>query len=513
MKRSRSAVLLAASALCWLLPASVLAAQPASADAPTDDVAAPEEGADAEPAPSEEPTPEAAAEPVPEADTPPEEPVAPAEEAAAPEPTPAPPPPETEPEEAVAPAPEPAPDAAKTEEKADPGDRFKPSNQDMLLGKHEVDNTKSHYKPGTGLTFVSKDGRFKLATRLRAQFRYTLEREGESGDTLHGLTIRRARLQFKGHVFNEHNKFKTEFALSPRDMAYDGTVRRTPILDWYFDFDYLRDLTLRVGQYKLNYSRQRVVSSGDLQLVDRSIANGEFTIDRDIGVELLSKNLGGWDKLRYHAGVFFGEGRDQWELDRFEMLYVGRIEVLPLGMFQDYKEADFSRSMKPRLSLGVGYAFHDGAKGLRTTRGPTPTDEGTTDYHNANVDLMFKFAGFSVFSDFFWRDGRRTFGDAMVDDGMGNLVLAEREAARNGLGWSAAAGYLIPRVPFEIAGRYSQIRRLKTTSLEDKDSAGGGVSYYFAGHPLKLQLDYFHQWTGPVEEGDDIVRLQLQAAF
>ena len=507
MMRSRSTFVVAA--LSWLLPTSALAAAPPEG-APADEVAAPTDSAEAEAVPAEAPEAEATPEPVLEADLPPEEPAAPAQEAPAPEPTPA-PPPKPAPEAESQPAP--AATTTATEEAAEPGERLKPPKEGELMGKHAVDNTTAHYKPGTGLTFVSKDGRFKLATRLRAQFRYTLEREGESGDTLHGLTIRRARLQFKGHVFNEHNKFKTEFAVSPRDMAYDGTVRRTPILDWYFDFDYLRDLTLRVGQYKLNYSRQRVVSSGDLQLVDRSIANGEFTIDRDIGVELLSKNLGGIDKLRYHAGVFFGEGRDQWELDRFEMLYVGRIEVLPFGMFTDYKEADFERSTKPRLSLGVGYAFHDGAKGLRGTRSPTPTDGGTTDYHNANVDLMFKIAGFSVFSDFFWRDGRRTFGDAMVDDGMGNLVLAEREAARNGLGWSAAAGYLIPRVPFEIAGRYSQIRRLKTTSLEDKDSAGGGLSYYFAGHPLKLQLDYFHQWTGAVEDGDDIVRLQLQAAF
>ncbi|MBL4683536.1 MAG: hypothetical protein JKY37_03015, partial [Nannocystaceae bacterium] len=348
------------------------------------------------------------------------------------------------------------------------------------------------------------------------QFRYTLENEDESGDTSHGLQIRRARLQFKGHVFNKHNKFKTEFALSPRDMGFDGSVtHRTPILDWYFDFDYFRDLTVRIGQAKVPYSRQRVVSSGDLQLVDRSLANGEFNLDRDIGIDIRSKDFRGLDKLRYYAGVFFGEGRDQYQPSNFEMFYLARVEVLPLGMFKDYKEADFKRSLHPRVALGAAYAFVDGAVGNRGVRGSTPSDGGTTDYHNVTADVVFKIAGFSLFSDVFFRQGRRNFGEAVVVGDMGLEMPAARELARNGLGWSATAGYLIPRLPLEFAARYSQVNPLgDATSLSRKDEVGGGTSYYFAGHPLKLQLDYFAQYgDGQLKHSDHIIRLQLQAAF
>ena len=33
------------------------------------------------------------------------------------------------------------------------------------------------------------------------------------------------------------------------------------------------------------------------------------------------------------------------------------------------------------------------------------------------------------------------------------------------------------------------------TSLGREDAVGGGLSYYIAGHPWKIQSDYFHSWV------------------
>ncbi|MCX4247809.1 porin [Paraliomyxa miuraensis] len=429
---------------------------------------------------------------------------------------------------AFAPAPATNPDATEADPAKEPvlaeevvdhrdGAHLRPRGEDELLDEHPVDMGKATFEPGNGLALESKDGRFALATRLRAQFLYTLEHEDATDETSHGFQIRRARLQFKGHVFGEHNKFKTELALSPRDMGHDGdTTRRTPILDWYFDFDYLRDLTVRVGQYKVPFSRQRVVSSGDLELVDRSLANGEFNLDRDVGIDLRSKDFRGLGKLRYYAGVYLGEGRDPFQTSNFDMFYLGRVEVLPLGKFEDYEEGDFERTLRPRLSLGAAYGYVDGGIGNRGNRGSTPSDGGTTDTHNVTADLMFKIAGFSLFADVYYRQGHRNFGDATVIDDMGDEVLAPREMARDGLGWSATASYLVPRVPFQIAARYGQIGPLDSarSALGRRDEVGGGMSYYFAGHPLKLQLDVFGRFDdGNVRDAEEVVRLQLQAAF
>ncbi len=423
--------------------------------------------------------------------------------------------------------------ASQSDEDANP---LVPPKQDMLLGKHTTEGGKSYYKPGTGLVIESADGRFMMAPRLRVQMRYQFDADGRDDDVefSHVYQIRRARLQFKSHVFNKHNKMKAEFAFSPRDLSQgaDGPGR-TPLLSWYAEFDYLRDFTIRMGQYKIPYSRQRVVSSGDLELVDRSLAQGEFNHDRDIGIDFRSKDVGGLGgRLRYYAGVYMGEGRDFGDRNAtkdFKLHYLGRIEVLPMGDFKDYKEADIERNMTPKLSLGMAYAYHDDSQGLRGVLGGTPDDEGTTDYHSMTADYMFKWKGFSSTAEFHWRNGQRNPGDAMIEDPLDptGTIPAPISAARNGIGWFVQAGYLIPRIPFQVAARYSSIRGLGEddpgdltsdpsgfTSLGDRDEVGGGISYYFAGHPLKLQADYFHTWNDrSFGNAIDGLRIQLQVAY
>jgi outer membrane biosynthesis protein TonB len=425
-----------------------------------------------------------------------------------------------------APAPKPVVASSPTPEVAAPEKKVDECREGVsdLVPKKEidlacptpVDASRMKYKPGTGLSISSADDRFALETRLRGQFLYTVENDAAANEVSQGLQIRRARLQFKGHMFNKHNKFKVEFAMSPRDQGFDGAPHQTPILDWYHDFTYLENLSFRVGQYKVPYSRQRVISSGDLELVDRALAQGEFNLDRDVGFDFRSKDFLGLGKLRYYAGMWMGEGRDYRSMDKFEFMYIGRVELLPFGMFEDYEEGDFERTKKPRLSLGAAYAFIDAAHRNRGILGDIPSDGGNTDTHNITGDFVFKILGVSASGEFYWRDGTRSFGDATEIDDMGVEVPAPRERARRGIGWYGQAGYMIPRIPLQVAARYSQTRRLEQdrSTLPEGDEVGGGLSYYFARHPMKLQLDYFHGWEDQqLARGTDRIRLQLQASF
>ncbi len=370
------------------------------------------------------------------------------------------------------------------------------------------------YLPGKGLEARQGDGRMRLITRVRAQFQYSvLNDSAEDQDAEQSFQIRRARLQFLGNFFGRHNKFKIELAYSPRDLSLTTDpvrTRRTPLLTWYGEFDHLRDLTIRLGQYKVPYSRQRVISSGNLQLVDRSIVNGEFNVDRDVGLDIRSKDFLGLGMLRYYLYVGVGEGRDAFQRDDFGMMYIARAEFLPLGMFKDYSEGDLKRTRTPKLSIGAAYAFVDNAKGNRGILGSRFEDGGTTDYHNVTVDLMAKWLGFSLQSEFMWRDGKRFRGDALDD--MGNAVPTE--AARNGFGWFIQAGHILKRIPLEFSARYALIRSTGDSSLSDANELGAAVSYYFARHPLKLQTDYFRLWNQDgFGDGRDQLRVQLQAAF
>lgn len=357
------------------------------------------------------------------------------------------------------------------------------------------------FVPGKGLALKSDNDKFNLVTRVRAQFLYDLLQE--ENEWIQALQIRRARLQFLGHAFNKHNKFKIELAFSPKDLGIkDSTVTKSPLLSWYGEFDYFQNVTLRLGQYKVPFSRQRVISSGNLQMVDRSIVNAEFNLDRDVGLDLRSKNLFGLNCLKYYTGIYMGEGRDAFAAGSFDFMYIARLEVLPFGMFKDYSEADFTRSKKLRVSFGVAYAYVDEAKKNRGIIGSTPKDGGTTDTHNVTADLMAKWSGVSLHSAFMLRTGVRKYGS----DG-------DEEKPRNGYGISNQIGFMLKDIPVEISTRYSFIRPILNSSMTENNELGGAISYYFAQHPLKLQVDYFRLWTKNSSDGDDQIRAQLQLAL
>jgi phosphate-selective porin OprO/OprP len=425
--------------------------------------------------------------------------------------------PDVTPEPPTVATPEPAPVTPPVEAKVEAGDpRFDPT---------PVKATR--FVPGKGFETASKDGRFALQIRARAQIRYELLHPNVAGEsTEQVMMLRRLRLQFQGNVFGKHNRYYIQFGFTDPDMSNavladeEGEIKKNPIRDARVEFDYVRDFTVWAGQMKIPFSRQRVNSSGNLNMVDRSIVNEEFQLDRDIGVQVLSKDIGGKGWFAYQAGVFMGEGRNNWDHSDLGMLYVARFEITPLGKFEDYSEGDVERTPTPKLALGTAYAYQDRGKGTHGVWGPRWADGGTADFHNLGADAIFKFRGLSLNTAFQWRKIVNRKGGGAVDD-EGNLVPIE--IGRSGLGWLGQLGYLVPKVDFEVVARYALVRDVfgDASSLPSRDEAGLAVNYYFAGHNLKLQLDYFRlwddsmgtDWADAAKHGTDRVRLQLQLAF
>lgn len=394
----------------------------------------------------------------------------------------------------------------------------------------DSDLGKSNYKIGKGLTLSSKNGRFSLQIRGRIQLRYDAQHYNRGGEaarpTDHSLQIRRLRLQLRGHVFSPFVKYYFQFGFSPADMQNDmpdepGSIRRNPLRDARIELDRLRDFTVWMGQFKVPFSRQRVNSSSAQNLVDRSIVNSEFNLSRDLGVMVGSKDLGGLDgRLAYSAGVFMGEGRNTFELTDPGLLYVGRLELLPFGKFDDYSEGDLTRSPTPGLSIAAAYAFQDRAHAARGVVGDPPADRGTTNFHHVTSDILFKWHGASLAAAFHLRRGfARRPGDAT--DEAGDPIAPV--AARQGIGVLTQLGYLVPKIPLEIVARHAIVRNIygAESSMLDADEAGGGLNYYFVGHDLKLQLDYFRLWDASLGDttaeaarnGTDRVRVQVQLYF
>lgn len=138
------------------------------------------------------------------------------------------------------------------------------------------------YRSGLGLT--SPDSTFRLNIRFRMQNRASLNLNEHADDTIDGV-VRRLRLRFDGFVGDPRFLYAIQLSFAPGDV---GTVRDgdnlNVIRDAMFFYRPNDRINLGFGQTKLPGNRQRLNSSGALQLTDRSINNARFTIDRDYGV-------------------------------------------------------------------------------------------------------------------------------------------------------------------------------------------------------------------------------------
>lgn len=368
-----------------------------------------------------------------------------------------------------------------------------------------------HLRPGSGLQIESADHAFAVALGAWLQALYALSAQDDH--TAHGLTLRRARLSISGHAFGPHNRLFLQLGVSPIDMQVGPTgVRRTPLLDAYLEFTHLRDLSLRVGQYRVPFSRQRVTPFGNLALIDRAAVNFEFNLDRDLGLHVFSPDLLGLGLLRYQVGIFMGEGRDAQLQGDAGMLYTVRLEALPFGSFDDSSEVDLERSPSPRAALGIGYAFLDAGRGNRGVLGPPPTDGGTTDSHHLTADALFKLRGVTLLLEAHYRNGRRRFGTATIVGEEGMRAPAPREAPRDGYGWFAQVDSVLGRWPLDAAVRYGQIRRQRgASSLTDADELGAGMAWNLATRRFRVQADFFHTFKpGSFRAGRDELRVSAR---
>jgi phosphate-selective porin OprO and OprP len=312
------------------------------------------------------------------------------------------------------------------------------------------------------------------------------------------VMIRRARVTMVGNMWHKKNKYKVELAVSPKDEKVDdeGDLTQTPLLSWQNTFAQLRDLEFRVGQYKIPYSRERVISSSKLAMVDRTAANKEFNLDRDIGFDIGSKDLFGTGFLQYNVGVYAGEGRGRFEPGDFGLMYLGRINLTPMGTFNDYEQQDFDRGA-PRLSVGAAYAYVDQPTGSKNILDGGPAD-AVYNYHNVTTDLLFKASGLSVEGAFFARMGGEQF----------------EQFAEVGTGYFVQPSMLIPRQPVGVSLRWGQNTPKEGSLMSEKTEVGPGFSWYMNGarNKMKLQADDIRAWgsDGP-SEGTNQARLQLQA--
>ena len=151
------------------------------------------------------------------------------------------------------------------------------------------------------------------------------------------------------------------------------------------------------GQGKLPGNRERIVSSGNLQMVDRSVFNKYYTLDRDAGFQMHHKFKLGNLIVNDSWAVSSGNGISS-NSSAGGLSLTGKLEFLPLGEFKSkghYKSADLSREETLKMAF-AGYANYN-ANSYKD-RGQVGSDiGGESDLLNVGGDLILKYQGYSPY--------------------------------------------------------------------------------------------------------------------
>ena len=402
-------------------------------------------------------------------------------------------------------------------EKKKPGKPF-----DAHGVKKQIAKPPYFYKKG--FHFESDDGLFSTNLQWRAQMRFANPSDGDpdspsdfTDKATNNFELRRVRMKIGGHGYKPWLKYYFEMDLQPsRTVSKDTARSSSRLIDWRIDVQPFREFGFRFGQWKVNYNRERVDSSGRQQFVERSIVNSVFTIDRQVGAMVKGRlRSGTMTDMRYYVGVFNGEGRSV-DNESTNMMTMGRLQWNFLGKDLKWRQSDVKRHKSAAGSLAFGYAHNKGSctrwssSGCGSLGGFSTGDTNQFEVKQWVQEFAFKYQGLSIQQEYHEKD--------VQDNNTGIEYNLE--------GMYAQAGYffneLIASVPeqLEVAFRYAYVDepdQSDTTFEQERTEYTVALNYFIAGHNNKITLDYSHvtmdDGSDSLSYEDDRVRLQWDISF
>ncbi len=350
-----------------------------------------------------------------------------------------------------------------------------------------------------GFRLETLDGNWQTNLQWRAQFRFTNPTSGDprqlsAFDDASQSTFeaRRLRMKIGGHGYQPWLKYYFEVDLQPsRDVDDGSSSSSARVIDWRIDVAKWGWGGIRVGQWKIDYNRERVDSSGRQQFVERSIVNRVFTVDRQVGVQLRGHAFKETNAdLRWYAGVFTGNGRGVRNTSS-DLMYVGRLQWNFLGRDLGLRQTDVEFTEDPTASFALGASTVTGActrwssSGCGNLDGFESPALAAIDQFEVNQmvqEFAYKWRGLSL---------QQEYHHKTVKD---RVMGTENDLS----GGYAQAGYffhyLMPSVPrqLEFAVRYAQLEepnRADRSVDNDRDEITLAANWFFKGHNNKLTLD------------------------
>ena len=367
----------------------------------------------------------------------------------------------------------------------------------LLISSSAISQESNSPTFGKGLfNLVGKDSTWTMNVGARMQILAISNWNAVDGSLINpeqNFLVRRARLKFGGFAYSPKLEYKLELGLSNRDISgasqYTSNAPRY-ILDAVVKWNFYKNFVLWFGQTKLPGNIERVISSGDLQQVDRSLlkflVREIFAVSQGEGRNITTGNLGGHQ-------------------------YTSRLELLPFGEFLskgEYKGSDLKREQTPKLMVAATFDSNKNAVKTRSNQGTymfNDTGLFETDINTLFIDAMFKYNGYSFMGEY----AHRTADNPLALNSDGSLTGDEVQV---GDGINLQTGYLF-RNNLEVSGRFTNIKLdEEITGRNPQSQYTLGLSKYIVGHKLKIQTDLSYLSEKAGQDGL-MYRLQLDIHF
>lgn len=374
----------------------------------------------------------------------------------------------------------------------------------VLIGGYSFAQINYDGSFGKGINFKTNDGSFGLKIGIRVQPRWDYVYNENTTEFEQQAWVARGRMKFDGFMVNPDLRYKIEF-----DVV-GGYVR-----DAMVKYRFAKHSDIWFGQGKLPGNRERVVSSGNLQFVNRSIFNDAFNLDRDVGIQFHHFfEVGDKFIIRDIYAVSTGNGIKNKTYKPAPSL-TAKIELLPFGFFTkkgDYTGADLQR--EKTLKMAIAFSADYNMDSYKTNSHIGLILDDTRDLLTLNADILLKLKGWSFITEVGMRSAPNAsavvFNDANV----------ATDAYYTGWGFNTQTGYLFKN-NWELSLRYATIH--PEDDLVDKDNNSVsyytqitdhtlGVSKYIVGQKLKIQADVTYR---DKLDSDNLVlgRLQMEIHF
>ena len=325
--------------------------------------------------------------------------------------------------------------------------------------------------------------------------------------------LRRARINLIGD-FAENFDFKVEGDFEQGD-GLSGGRDGFSATDIFINWHQFPGANVKVGQWKAPFGLEQLTSATQLLTIERSLATGAITPQRQIGVQIWGKPFASlWPEqknlLTYYAGIFNGTGRNTITNDNNNFMYVGRLELLPwqgelLGQKSSLKlGADILHSRdEAGVNISQSLNLKVNADGSLTPFVLPAAAERTA----WSLDAWWNIGRFDLIAEYLSEkvDGRTVAG------------VAPTFANFNPNGWYVEGGYYVLPKRLQAVLKWEELDPGQVAD-DNIRSLSVGLNYYIHGDSIKVMADYIHTWsdfrTAHPQFGDDefdevILRLQL----